>query len=124
MAVPSGDKKQNWIPTLTGRVDPVVEQAIRYLFEAVYHLRDGEPVGTSPGTPGATSVINVNGLPGLLSQPQKGLAAPYAYKPTSHDIVSIGGGLILYLPTSSVYCYDPSTNPGVFKLVAALGAPL
>lgn len=114
--------ERNWIPNLTGRVDPIVEQAIKYLFEAIYHLRDNQNLPAPAGQKSGTT--SVNGLPGVLAQPQKGMATPYTNKPLQHDIVSIGGGLILYLPTSSVYCYDPSTNPGKFKLVAALGAAL
>lgn len=113
----------NWIPNLTGRVDPAVEQAIRYLFGAVYHLRDRSGIALG-GPKDKPDTFSLNGFPGVLSQPQKGMAVPYNYKPTSKDIVSIGGGLILYMPTTSIYCYDPSTNPGQFKLVAALGAPL
>ena len=118
-ATPTPNK---WIPNLTGRVDSVVEQAIRYLFEAVYALRDGK---AGPGTPGSkpgVGVVNVNGFPGLLSQPQKGLAFPTNSKPTIHDIVTQPGAIILYQPTSSVYVYDPSTK--TFRLLGALGANL
>lgn len=64
---PSGTKPQNWIPSLTGRVDPVVEQAIRYLFEAAYSLRDGtpgtstSPAGTSPASSAASFSVNFPG---------------------------------------------------------------
>lgn len=115
------NKNSNWIPSLTNRVDSVVEQAIRYLFEAVYALRDGKagPVAAEAlGTP----PTNVNGLPGLLSQPQKGMAVPVNYKPGIHDILSQPGTIILYQPTSSVYTYDPSTK--TFRLLGALGANL
>lgn len=122
MPTPANDKSKNWIPNLTGRVDSVVEQAIQYLFRAVYSLRDGE-AGPSP-VASKGGVTNVNNLPGLLSQPQKGMAVPVSYKPTPQDILSRPGSIILYTPTNSVYVFDGSTNPGQFKLLGALGAPL
>jgi len=118
-AAPSSNR--NWTPTLAGRVDPVVEQAIRYLFEAVYSLRDGK-TGTLAGPGAKPGVPNVNGYPGLLSQPQKGMAVPVNYKPGIHDILSQPGSIILYQPTSSVYVYDPATK--TFRLLGALGAAL
>jgi len=33
---------RDWIPNLAGRVDPQVEIAIRYLYQALYALRDGK----------------------------------------------------------------------------------
>ena len=81
--------KRKWIPNLTGRVDSIVEQAIRFLFEAVYDLRDGKAgpgslpssneksakvVGTSmtvnfPGGflgPNATTYYNMDFVDGVL----------------------------------------------------------
>lgn len=113
-------EKHNWIPNLTGRIDSVVEQAIRYLYEAVYALRDGKAGPTAPG--GAKAIENVNNLPGLLSQPQKGMATSVNYKPGIHDILSQSGSIILYQPTNSVYVYDPSTK--TFRLLGALSANL
>lgn len=40
MAVPVGDKPR-WTPNLSGRVDPIVKQAIEYLFQAIYALQNG-----------------------------------------------------------------------------------
>lgn len=115
------NKDQNWIPNLAGVVPVSVDQAIRYLFQAVYSLRDGK---AGPGVPGTSKagVPNVNGYPGLLSQPQKGMAVPVNYKPGVHDILSQPGTIILYTPTSSVYVYDPATK--TFRLLGALGADL
>ncbi len=46
----------DWIPNLSNKVDPQVDQAIRYLFQAVYALRDGKSDGGKGSTSTPTKV--------------------------------------------------------------------
>ena len=134
---PTDKKNANWVPSLTGRVDPVVEQAIRHLYNNVYKLRDHVSKVTAPDAMAdalklpkpslanpkpVASPPDLNGHPGLLAEPQKGMATVVQAPPSSTDILSRAGSIITY--NGSIYVYDASTNPGKFRLLGALGAPI
>lgn len=111
----------NWMPSLTGRVDPIVEQAILYLFRAVYSLRNG--TGFGPGAKVAisdvvapsvniemlskeiakaisasgSSPLDVTGLPGTLGTPQTAAGnAIVTALPGPNDPLSFLGNQVIF----------------------------
>lgn len=132
------DNNANWIPSLAGKIDPQAEQAIRHLYTAVYKLRDhvGKAINPDGSVKGMDQIPkasianpqpvapppNLDGHPGLLSQPQKGMATAVTTPPSQSDILSRPGAMITY--KGSIYVYDGSTTPGVFRLLGALSTPI
>lgn len=130
--------KNNWIPNLSGRIDPIVEQAIRYLYNAIYHLRDTGDIspaakqvittiaaGATPTaavvahiatqlSAGGSSPINVTGLPGVLPTPQTSSGPPTVTAlPAASDPLSFIGSLVIFGGIEYQYRSTPSGNAWV-----------
>lgn len=129
----SNKKITNWIPSLTGRIDPVVEQAIRYLFEAIYHLRDTGDLSAAAkahitkiaadATPtakvikhiasslssGGSDPLDVTGLPGTLPTPQTSSGPPTVTSlPGPTDPLTFVGSLVIYQGIEYQYRSSPT----------------
>ena len=136
----------NWIPNLTDRVDPVVEQAIRYLFKAVYHLRDeaslnpvarkavadlSKAVALSPTviqnvnkqlSSGGSHPINVTGLPGVLPTPQPSGPPTVTTLPGPNDPLSQIGNTVIFNGVDYTYTANPTPGgPAFWKQNTSLG---
>lgn len=116
----NSDRKTNWIPNLSGRTDPIVEQAIRYLFRAIYHLRDTGDLSAAAKknitdlaaaaiptktvidhiaaqlSSGGSNPLNVTGLPGVLPNPQLSGPPIVTALPGPGDPLSQPGNLVIY----------------------------
>lgn len=110
----SPQRKDRWYPNLSNRIDPVTDQAIRYLFDAIYALQDGSGLGdgakkiiTDIAGPtlslslvnkalsaGGSHPLNVTGLPGILPQPQPSATPVVTALPTSGPLVFLGSQVI------------------------------
>ena len=135
---PNSGRKTNWIPNLSGRTDPIVEQAIRYLFQAIYHLRDTDELSASKKkaieaiaaaaiptntvidhiakqlSSGGSNPINVTGLPGVLPTPQTSSGPPTVdVLPGPSDALSFIGSLVIYQGIEYQYRSTPSGNSWV-----------
>jgi hypothetical protein len=138
----------NWIPNLAGRTDPIVEQAIRYLFQAVYHLRDTGELSSAAkktitnlaaGVPptatviehiatqlsaGGSNPINVTGLPGTLPTPQTSSGPPIVTSlPGPADPLSFIGSLVIYQGIEYQYRAIPGGGNG-WVVTVSVGAAL
>lgn len=151
MGAPQNDnstKPKTWIPSLTGRVDPIVEQAILYLFQAIYHLRDTGNLSDAAkqtitalaaATPptaavvshiatqlssGGSNPLNVTGLPGVLPAPQTSSGAPTVTDlPGPADPLSFVGSTIIYQGVEYQYRVLPGGGTG-WVVSVSVGASL
>lgn len=112
-------KSNKWIPNLSGRVDPQTDEAIRYLFQAVYSLRDGTGFGpdakkvlTSIVQPltinqildkaqvalsgGGSHPIDITGSPGVTGQPQPSSIPTVIVLPPLGDPLSYIGSTVIF----------------------------
>ncbi len=142
------ERKDRWYPNLSSRIDPITDQAIRYLFDAIYALQDGsglgdgakkvitETVGPSLTLPaitahvsqalsaGGSSPLNVTGLPGVLPQPQPTATPVVTALPTSGPLVYIGSQ-VLFNGLPYTYTANPTAGgPAFWKLQVATAAPI
>jgi hypothetical protein len=150
LAVPQGAQPVDWIPNLAGRVDPQVEQAIQFLFRAVYSIRAGTGISTAglekitqvviPGlttavTPGVVRSISPGGsnpLPGVggnpnnpSTTPQPASLTPVTALPGPNDPLSVIGSTVLYQGVQWTYTLLPNVSPTPFWFrSSALGTTL
>jgi hypothetical protein len=121
-----------WFPNLTGQIPHDADIAIQNLFKRLYaaeseiaklksHSRPSPTpaLAISPASLSqiqkslqtqGTNPLNVAGLFGVLSQPQKGAATHVTSLPDLKNILSQPGTLIEF--KGQIYYFDSSTNPG------------
>ncbi len=97
MAAPPATPR--WFPNLSGRIDPITEQAIRYLFGAVYTLQENHGLSTSAVDK------TVAALEAKLVAQAKDIAATQVNVAAPPKIVTSGPATV---PTPGV----PTTNQG------------
>jgi hypothetical protein len=147
MARSKVDAKSNkWFPDLSGRVDPVTHEAIRYLFQAVYSLRDGSGFGpdakkvlTSIVQPltinqildkaqvalsgGGTHPIDITGSPGVSGQPQPSAVPVVTALPPIGDPLTYIGSRVIFGGVEYNYRPGPDGNP-IWVISVNIGAML
>ncbi len=141
-------KNNDWIPNLTGRVDPIVEQAIQYLFKAVYLLRSGKglssqaitkitqlalpaitaaviPAANTALSAGGSNPLSIQSLPGTSSTPQPAALTVVTSLPGPTDPLSVIGSTVIYQGVQWTYTLLPgvSSTPFWFRS-SALGTSL
>lgn len=144
-ALPANKNNDNWIPNLTGRVDPIAEQAIDYLFRAVYMLRSGVGISTQaitkiteaalpaitasviPATnialaAGGSNPLSIQNLPGISSSPQPASITVVTALPMPGDPLSTLGSTVSFQGVQYTYTVLPILGSTPFwQLSAALG---
>ncbi len=123
---------KNWIPNLAGQATDAVDQAVRYLFQALYSLLNRVSVLESkpPATPDINAIkaalqssgpspLNINGLIGQLSQPQIAKAPNVSPLPGFDNNLAQDGTLTIF--EGVLYYYSTATNPGKWIAVGAVG---
>jgi len=115
----------DWYPSLPN-ADQDTAQAIQYLFQNLYALRDksqkNNPKEEKSKESNRSSIKNVAGFSGQLSEPQRGKATAVTKLPPPNSYLSQEGTIIRF--EGDLYYYDTSTNPGTWKLVRGLGTIL
>ena len=126
-------------PNLKGVVPAQAEFAIRNLYDRLYGLAERTdaverlrylpfPQAESLYGPQPTrnnlqasgvAPLNVQGLLGVLAQPQMAGVPSVAALPGWNDPQSQDGALVALLPTLTVYRFNGSTSPGVWQALAA-----
>ena len=127
---------QDWYPNLTGRLDPIAEQAIRKLFELSYGKQKSisgiHPPSSLSFTEiakalsaGGSNALSITGLVGQASQPQLSKvpqlnSAPLPGNPLSqpNTLVEINGVLNILSSNGGIQ------NPGIWQPAGALGVKL
>ena len=122
-------------PNLAGKVHPLVEQDIRYVYDLAHDA--GDRISTLEDKSLITAVdaeshygarhmrillsashpltaLNVDNLLGVLIQPQKALAPPVTVLPDVNDPLSQDGQLIWFTSQSLMYRFDGSGDPGTW----------
>lgn len=134
----SDDQNRNeWIPNFTGHVSQVTEQALRYLYQAVYSLRrEGQVLKQKVENPPipvekivreiearGSHTLNVQGLSGQLSEPQKAkITVVQALPDVISDPLSQEGTLIAF--GGLIYYFDTTVNPGQWTQLGALASSI
>lgn len=127
-----------WYPSLDASVPRSVVEAVRRTFDELYRLRDKadrvDQAGFLPRAEAAkvygptaarnalqspgTAPLNVTGLSGLLSQPQKAYVPFVSALPdVLHDPMSQNGALVSF--NGVVYWFDGRTEPGRWRVLGA-----
>lgn len=126
-------EKPSFHPNLTGKVTPEAKLAIDTLFDRVKSVAKGldtvkgailsaadvkghvGPEASQQLTIAGNNPLNVEGLLGQLSQPQKAAATPVTALPGPQDPLSQNGQIIYF--NHRLYWFDASTDPGVWRLL-------
>lgn len=121
-----------WYPNLTGKVPAEVDHAIKILFDHVYKPLDifipkplsVKEISKELQTPGE-SPLNVSGLIGILSQPQKAMVSVSTVSgaPTLNNIPAPVSGQ-LQIQNGQLFFFDTSTNPGMWRAISAVATIL
>lgn len=132
-------KETDWIPNLSGRLDPQSEQAVQYLFRAVYSLRNGTGINaagikrivgggatqilnfTTPAAAknlaaGGSNPLTIQNLPGVSSSPQPAALTPVTSLPPSGDPLSVVGSTVIYQGVQWTYTLLPGVSASPFWL--------
>lgn len=141
------ESKDRWYPNLSSRIDPITDQAIMYLFDAIYSLQDGTGFGVGAKqvinqvasplqlgqivqhvsqalSAGGSAPLNVTGLPGVLPQPQPTATPVVTVLPTTGPLVFIGSQ-VLFNGLPYTYTVNPTAGgPAFWKLQVATAAPI